>query len=491
MKRIDDLFEDIFHRGSSEKVSHLTNNSKKVKKGSVFFAIKGTKIDGHQFIEDAIRNGASAVVLSDRKKAEYYSKKYPDVTFVISDNIRKTQAEVSNRFYDHPSEKLKVIGVTGTNGKTTVTNLLLQYLELAGKNTGIIGTIHYKYREKIFASGRTTPDSIEWFYLLSEMRDRGADYVVAEVSSHAVDQYRVYGTVFHGGIFTNLTQDHLDYHRDMENYFQTKKSFFDYIKMTNPEGVISTNIDDHYGRRIYQDFKSCMNTISYGRDKNAQFRVSDFVVDMKGVSFCYEYNGIKRRVKSDLKGEFNIYNIAAAFSYLLRSGFDIDFLHHATEKLKPIRGRFETVEKDFLVVNDYAHTPDAIEKILMSLNQIKKNRIIIVFGAGGDRDRGKRPLMGKIAEELADIIILTSDNPRSEDPSRIIEDIKSGMKMEKEIYEIIDREEAIKKAIEIARKDDIVLIAGKGHETYQIIGDKTYYFDDLDVAKKYLGFRDG
>ncbi|WP_457622457.1 UDP-N-acetylmuramoyl-L-alanyl-D-glutamate--2,6-diaminopimelate ligase [Persephonella sp.] len=490
MKKVDDLFENIFHRGNSGVVSHLTNNSKKVKKGSVFFAIRGNKTDGHQFIEDAVKNGAEVVVLSDRKVADRYIKVYPDVTFIISDNIRKTQAEVANRFYDYPSKELKVIGVTGTNGKTTVTNLILQYLELAGKDAGIIGTIHYKYKEKIFASGRTTPDSIEWFYLLSEMKSRGAEYIVAEVSSHAVDQYRVYGTIFHGGIFTNLTQDHLDYHGTMEQYFQTKRKFFEYIKDTNSKGFISTNIDDTYGSRIYEEFCRYMNVISYGRNKKAEFRISDFVVDMKGVSFCYEYMGKRKKVKSELKGEFNIYNIAAAFSYLLKAGFDIEFLHYATEKLKPIRGRFETVEKDFLVVNDYAHTPDAIEKILVSLNQIKKNRIIIVFGAGGDRDKGKRPLMGKIAEELADVIILTSDNPRSEDPSKIIEDIKSGMKMKKKTYEIIDREEAIKKAIEIARKDDIVLIAGKGHETYQIIGDRTYYFDDLDVAKKYLEFRD-
>ncbi len=486
---INDLFDNIYHRGVNDFVFHLTNNSNKVTKGSVFFAIKGSKTDGHKFIDEAVKKGASAVVLSDKKVAEFYRKKYPFVTFIVSNNIRKTQAEVSNRFYGYPSERIKVIGVTGTNGKTTVTNLLLQYLETAGKNTGIIGTIHYKFKEKIFASGRTTPDSIEWFYLLSEMEKRGADYVVAEVSSHAVDQYRVYGTFFHGGIFTNLTQDHLDYHGDMENYFRTKRIFFEYIMETNPEGIISTNIDDNYGTKIYQEFKKNMNVISYGKGRNAEFRISDFIVDMKGVSFCYEYGGKKKRVKSELKGEFNIYNIAAAFSYLLRSGFDIEFLHWATERLRPIRGRFETVEREFLVVNDYAHTPDAIEKILLSLNQIKKNRIIIVFGAGGDRDKGKRPLMGKIAEKLADIIILTSDNPRSEDPLKIINDIKTGMNMEKEIYEIIDREEAIKKAIEIAQKDDIVLIAGKGHETYQIIGDKTYYFDDLDVAKKYLKFR--
>ncbi len=485
--KLDQLIEKkyIFHIGNHQKITDITNNTRKVKKGSLFIAIKGTKVDGHNFLEEAIRKGAVAVVLTDREKALNLKEKYPFLNIILTQNSRKIQAQIANKFYGDPSKGLKIIGVTGTNGKTTVTNLLLQYLETAGKNVGIIGTIHYKYKEKIFASGRTTPDSIEWFYLLNEMKNRSAEYIVAEVSSHAIDQYRVYGTRFEGGIFTNLTQDHLDYHGTMEEYFKTKDRFFQYIQETNPTGIIATNTDDPYGEKIYRKYRDYLNIISYGT-KKADFIISDFEVDMTGVSFTYKYGNIKRRVRSKLKGEFNIYNIAAAFSYLISAGFDIDFLHHATEKLYPIRGRFETIENEFLVVNDYAHTPDAIEKILKSLNQIKKNRVIIVFGAGGDRDKGKRPLMGKIAEQLADVIILTSDNPRSEDPVKIINDIKSGMEMKKEIYEIIDREEAIKKAIEIAQKDDIVLIAGKGHETYQIIGDKTYYFDDLDVAKKYL-----
>ncbi|WP_456403131.1 UDP-N-acetylmuramoyl-L-alanyl-D-glutamate--2,6-diaminopimelate ligase [Persephonella sp.] len=472
----------------SSEIKGLTNDSRKVRSGYIFFAVKGSKTDGHKYILDAVKRGASCVVYSDEKYSEL-EESFKDIVFIRVDNVRKVQAEVSNKFFREPSKDLKVIGVTGTNGKTTVTNLILQYLELAGENVGIIGTIHYKYKNKIFASGRTTPDSIEWFKLLNEMKKMGAKYVVAEISSHAIDQFRVYGTVFEGGVFTNLTQDHLDYHKTMESYFKTKFSFFNEIYRTNKKAKISTNLDDPYGRIVFNEFKDRLDVVTYGKNEESQFKVSDFKVDMEGVSFSYSYSGKKGFIKSKLKGEFNIYNIAAAFSLLLKLGFDIDFLHHATEKLHPIRGRFETIETDFMVVNDYAHTPDALEKILVSLNQIKKNRIIIVFGAGGDRDRGKRPLMGKAAEELADIIILTSDNPRSEDPVKIIEDIKSGMDLKKEIYEIIDREEAIKKAIEIAEKDDIVLIAGKGHETYQIIGDKTYYFDDLDVAKKYLNLR--
>ncbi|RMA96990.1 UDP-N-acetylmuramoyl-L-alanyl-D-glutamate--2,6-diaminopimelate ligase [Hydrogenothermus marinus] len=479
------LYKDfkILKDSKSEEIIHITNNTKDIKPNSIFFAIKGSKFDGHQFIKKAVSKGAKVIFISDKSKIK--DLKNINATIVLVDNTRKAQALVAKKFYGNPSKDLKVIGITGTNGKTTVSNLIYQYLSMYGKEIGIIGTIWYRFKDKIYDAGRTTPDSIKWNELLRKMKNQGAQFISAEISSHAIDQYRVYGTKFEGGIFTNLTQDHLDYHKDMESYFQTKKSFFDYILQEKEDALISTNVDNYYGKRIYEEFKN-KNIISYGKE-SSQFKIKNFETSMEGLYFEVNYKGKILKLKSRLRGDFNIYNISAAFSFLAEYGIDIEFLKEATRKLIPIKGRFEIIPaKDFLVVNDYAHTPDALENILKSLLKIKKRRIIIVFGAGGDRDKTKRPKMGSIAEKYADIIILTSDNPRSEDPVDIIEDIKTGMEMKKDIIEIVDREEAIKEAIKIAMPEDIVLISGKGHETYQIIGENIYHFDDSDVAKKYL-----
>ncbi len=468
-----------------EEIKGISNNSKNIKEGYLFVAIKGNNLDGHLFIEDAIKRGARFILLQDRDLKDVLSKKYPYVRFFISENTRKSQALISKRFFKNPDRYLNIIAVTGTNGKTTVSNLIYQYLNFAGKNAGIIGTIYYKYKENLYSSGRTTPDSIEWYSLLLDMYRKGAQYVVAEISSHALDQYRVYGTRFSGAIFTNLTQDHLDYHKTMEHYFNSKKFLFDYISETNPEATVSINIDDEYGKRIYKSLKGKIkNLVDYGKDKS-RFQIKNIEISTKGTLFDLYIDGKKYRIKTDLLGFFNVYNLTAAISYLYTEGFSVDFLVENAKKLKPVKGRFETVYAgEFLVVNDYAHTPDALANILRSLKQINHRRIIVVFGAGGDRDKGKRPLMGEISEKYADIIILTSDNPRSEKPEDIIKDIKSGIK--KDVIVEVDRENAIKRAISLAEKGDIILVAGKGHETYQIVGDKKYYFDDTEVIKKYL-----
>ena len=464
-------------------VKGITNNSKEVKEGYLFVAIKGTSVDGHNFIDEAIKKGARYIVLEDKVKQNEINKKYPHIKTFLVENARKTQAIISKEFFGKPDESLKIIGVTGTNGKTTTANLIYQYLTLFKKEAGIIGTIEYRFKNKVFSSGRTTPDSIEWFSLLKQMKDLGAEYIVSEVSSHAVDQYRVYGTIFSAGVFTNLTQDHLDYHKTMENYFLAKKKFFDYILEKNFKAVSVINTDDNYGKRIFNDLKG-KYVYSYGKG-NSDYRISDIKISINGTTFNLFFKGKKYPIFSKLLGEFNVYNLTSAVATLHSLGFPLEELIDKASMLKPIKGRFETVyNKDFLVVNDYAHTPDALENILKSLKKIKHNRLIIVFGAGGDRDRTKRPLMGKVAEKYADIVILTSDNPRTEDPIQIIEDIKKGMEKSPVIIE--DREEAIKKAIEIAEKKDIVLVAGKGHETYQIIGDKVLPFDDTQVIKKYV-----
>jgi len=491
MKLLKEILTDekIIYGNQETVIEGITNNSKKVEKNYAFFAIKGTSVDGHNFIDEAIKNGASVIFIEDEKYIE--SLKGKNITVVLTDNGRKSLALASNRFYDNPSEKLKVIAITGTNGKTTTSNLLAQYYEMAGYKVGVIGTINYRVGDEILSSGHTTPDPVEWFKTLKVMKDKGADVVVAEVSSHAADQYRVYSTKFHGGIFTNLTQDHLDYHQTMENYFLAKRRIFEQIDEFNKEAIYSINVDDEYGRRILDYLKNHLKVnddkiITYGKTSE-DFKILDYRLSLFETEFSYKYKDTLSKIKTKLRGVFNIYNLSATVSFLIKDGFDLKFLEEKALHLKPIKGRFEVIEgQGFIVVIDYAHTPDALENILKSLNEIKENRIIAVFGAGGNRDKTKRPLMGETAEKLSDIVILTSDNPRNEDPLSIIEDILDGIKDKDKVITIVDRKQAIEKAISLAKEKDIILIAGKGHENYQIIGDKILHFDDAEVVKEII-----
>ncbi|ACN99576.1 UDP-N-acetylmuramoyl-L-alanyl-D-glutamate--2,6-diaminopimelate ligase (UDP-MurNAc-L-Ala-D-Glu:meso-diaminopimelate ligase)(Meso-diaminopimelate-adding enzyme) (Meso-A2pm-adding enzyme) (UDP-N-acetylmuramyl-tripeptide synthetase) (UDP-MurNAc-tripeptidesynt [Sulfurihydrogenibium azorense Az-Fu1] len=487
MKELQDLLtgEKVVNLGKSQVVKGITNNSSKVQKDYAFFAIKGNSTDGHHFIEDAITKGASTVFIQDTSIIDTLKRKYPYINIVFSENTRKSLATASNKFYNEPSKYLKVIGITGTNGKTSVSNLLAQYYENAGYKVGVIGTINYRIGDEILSSGHTTPDPVQWFETLNLMKEKGCDVVVAEVSSHAAHQFRVYSTLFHGGIFTNLTQDHLDYHGTMENYFLAKREFFNQIQLFNDKAIASVNIDDPYGKRIYNDFKEKIDFITYGFE--GEFKIKDYNLSLFETLFNIEYKGKTLNFKTKLRGLFNVYNLSASISFLIKDGFDIDFLKDKTLDLKPIRGRFEVVEaKDFIVVIDYAHTPDALENILKSLNQIKQNRVITVFGAGGNRDRTKRPLMGKVAQDFSDIVILTSDNPRFEDPNQIIKDILEGITQKSKVIVEPDRKKAIEYAIKTAQKGDIVLIAGKGHENYQIIKDQVIPFDDKEVVNQIL-----
>lgn len=478
--------EKIVNTGKSQIIKGLSNNASKIEKDFIFFAIKGTTFDGHDFIKQAIQNGANTVFIERQDLVENLKRDYNNINIVLSQNTRKSLAIVSNRFYDEPSKDLKVVGITGTNGKTTVSNILAQYYELAGYKVGVIGTINYRVADEILSSGHTTPDPIEWFKTLKIMKEKGASVVIAEVSSHAVDQFRVYSTKFHGGIFTNLTQDHLDYHKTMENYFLAKREFFNQINIFNPKAIGSVNIDDDYGKRIYNDFKDKIDFITYGI-KNGDFRIKDYNLSISETEFTATYKNRFFNFKTKLRGFFNILNIASAVSFLIKDGFELDFLIKTTKDLKPIKGRFEVIEgKDFIVVVDYAHTPDALENILKSLNEIKQNRIITVFGAGGNRDKGKRPLMGKVAEKLSDIVILTSDNPRDEEPMDIIKDILEGIQDKSKVILEEDRRKAIENAIKLAQREDIILVAGKGHENYQIIKDKIIHFDDKEIIKEIL-----
>ncbi len=488
MKDILELFpkNQIIQIGKTTKISGLANNTKDIDKSYLFFAVEGTKTDGHIFVDEAVKKGAVCVVSQNKEKVHQIKQKHPQLSIILVENIRKAMALTAQRFYNFPDKDLKIIGVTGTNGKTSTANITAQYLKNLGFKVATIGTIGYEFEGKFFGSGMTTPDSIKWYQLLDSFRKLGADYVVSEISSHAVSQYRFYGTVFHGGIFTNLTQDHLDYHKDMESYFLTKKRFIEYVLSKNPSSCISTNCNCEYGKRVYKEINSKDRMIRYGYNCD-DFNILSSSISMKGSVIKYEYLSRRGKITTKLLGEFNVFNICASFSLLLKLGFDPIELEKISPELKPIKGRFEIVSNNgFLVINDYAHTPDALEKILKSLSKFKKNRIISVFGAGGDRDKTKRPLMGKVAEKYSDVIILTSDNPRSEKAEDIIEDILKGITQRSKVIIIVDREMAIKQAVEIAKEGDIVLLAGKGHETYQIIGNQIYKFDDSDIAKKYL-----
>jgi len=485
MKKISQLFkkDKILNTGKNEYISGLSNNSKDIKHGYVFFAIKGTNTDGHKYVEEAVKNGASAVVVQDREIGVMIRKKFPDVWVVLTQDTRKKQAEVSRKFYGFPDKKIKIIGITGTNGKTTVSYLISQLIEISGRKTGIIGTIDYRVGDRIICEGRTTPDSIQWFKTIKQMDEMGAEFVVAEVSSHALDQLRVYGTQFSGAVFTNLSQDHLDYHKNMEEYFSAKEKLFVMLDKKNPAVV---NTDDAYGKRLYHKFKKNKNICGVGTQSTTEFKIEDIKLSEKGSSFFILWKNKKIPVKTKLIGLFNVYNTALSISILLKMGFSPDFLSKASQNLQPVKGRLERIEGNgFSIFVDYAHTPDALKNVLQTLKAFKKGKIITVFGAGGDRDRSKRPVMGEVASELSDLIILTSDNPRTEDPLKIIDDIKSGIKGNS--FKVIpDREKAIKEAVFTASKGDIILIAGKGHESYQIIGKKIIPFDDLKTAQKYV-----
>ena len=447
-------------------------NSKEVKEGYLFFAIKGSSFDGHEFIEEAVKRGAIAVV-AERKVG--ISKELP--VFVVEDT-RKSLGECARLYYGSPSEFLKVVGITGTNGKTTTSYILESVISSSGHKCGLVGTVEYRLGSTKLGSGRTTPDQITWHRTLSELLKMGADWVVTEVSSHALDQSRVYGTDFHGVIFTNLSQDHLDYHKDMEDYFLSKRKLF-----TEYESQLKVvNADDPYGKRLAEELGD--EAITYGRE--GKFKILEFATSFKGSVLRLGYGNGSIELKTNLIGDFQAYNLAGAVAYLLSAGFSEREIREGVKSVN-VPGRFETYDfRDFIVVVDYAHTPDALENLLKTANRLKRNRVITLFGAGGNRDRQKRPLMGNVAERLSDLVILTSDNPRWEEPEDILEDILKGIKNRDKVIVEPDRKEAIELAIREAKDGDVVLIAGKGHEDYQEIKGIKYPFSDREMVKSLL-----
>jgi UDP-N-acetylmuramoyl-L-alanyl-D-glutamate--2,6-diaminopimelate ligase len=456
-------------------IKGINYDSRKVEKGDLFFCISGFKVDGHRFATKAIKSGASALVVS----------RMLDIDFpqILVEDDRKAMALISCAFYDHPAKKLKMIGVTGTNGKTTITYLTKAVLEKCGHKVGIIGTIQNMIGDEVIYASHTTPESPDLNRLIDDMVKKGCDYLIMEVSSHSLQLDRVTGITFDIGMFTNLTQDHLDFHGDFENYSKAKAKLF------AQSNVSILNADDSAYKPMQSASKG--KTYLYGIDQKGDFSADNITVEATGIDFDYIKNGDKiDRISMKLTGYFNVSNTLCVLGLCDVLGLDFKKCADALSKIPSVDGRCQVLEakgKEFSIILDYAHTPDSLQSTILSVNRFAKAKVITVFGCGGDRDAGKRPLMGEISGRLSDFSIITSDNPRTESPMDIIDQIVPGMKRSDGEYVIIEnRRDAIKHALEIAKKDDIVILAGKGHETYQEINGVRSDFDEKIIVSKLL-----
>lgn len=473
------LLEEIEYSGvvMDSEISFLTCDSKQVKEGCVFACLKGVNCDGHDYALQASKSGASAVLVErDMGVANQ----------IVVANTHAAYAKMCANFYGNPAKKLKFIGVTGTNGKTTVTNILKHILSMENKRVGLIGTIQNEIGDTVIKTDKTTPNHLEYQRLLKDMLDGGCEYVVIEVSSHALEQHRIADTKFEIGVFTNLSQDHLDYHETMENYYEAKKKLFEVSKMA----VIC--VDDEYGKRLAKEVSCSAVTFSVDSD-DSSYRASEISINASGVKYKLTGDNDSEFICFSTPGMFSVHNSMAAAIVGFLLGFSGKDVANDIAKCKPVKGRNENIptNRDFYVICDYAHSPDGLKNILDSINSYSNGRVVTLFGCGGDRDKTKRPIMGEVAAKNSDFLIVTSDNPRTEDPDSIIEDIIVGVEKEKKPYiKITDRKEAIKYALENAKKDDIILLAGKGHEDYQIIGKKKINMDERDIVKEILNSLD-
>lgn len=456
-------------------VTGVSFDSRLVAPGNLFVCITGFESDGHAFAPMAIEKGA-AVIVCEKDLREL------GVTCVIVENSRAALAKIAANYYGHPEQKFCLIGVTGTNGKTTVTYLIKSVLEAMGKKVGLIGTNQNMIGNEVIPSKRTTPDSLELMRLFSRMAEASVDYVVMEVSSHSLVLDRVSACTFQVGGFTNITQDHLDFHKTMEEYLEAKGELFRISK----KGVL--NADDKSVTRL-REIATCEELLTYGENPESDIAVSEVELKENGVFFTMVYQGKTYQVELGIPGKFSVYNALTALGCLVQAGIPMEEAVRCLKKARGVKGRVELVEtgKEFSVIIDYAHTPDGLENVIGTIRGFAKGRVITLFGCGGDRDKTKRPKMGKIASELSDFSILTSDNPRTEDPNAIIEDVLVGVKEGGGAYTVIpNRFEAIEYALDFAEKDDIILLAGKGHETYQILADRTITFDEREIVRKLL-----
>ncbi|MEW6146003.1 MAG: UDP-N-acetylmuramoyl-L-alanyl-D-glutamate--2,6-diaminopimelate ligase [Thermodesulfobacteriota bacterium] len=466
------------------EISGISIDSNKVKEGYLFAALKGEKTDGHRYIDSALGNGARALLVEDEPGRTCHG-----VSVIVAEDSRESLAKAAANFYGNPADELCLAGVTGTNGKTTVTYLLESIWKEERRNPGVIGTIEYRYAGRRVDAPMTTPESLDLMRLLREMRDSGVDCAAMEVSSHAIDRKRVLECHFDAAVFTNLTQDHLDYHGTMENYYNAKKKLFtELLRDSNKKNKFSIiNIDDPFGREIARIAPGAVLTYSL-RDKNASVFAESYRVSEEGITARVDTPYGRVEIKSPLFGEHNLSNILASVAAALSLGSPPGAVERAVASFTAVPGRLERVENalGFQVLVDYAHTPDALKNVLNAVRPLTAGKVILVFGCGGDRDRTKRPKMGIIGRELTDVLIVTSDNPRTESPEDIIDDIERGVfesgTDNRPYFRISDRKEAIRKALGIAREKDTVLIAGKGHEDYQILGTRKFPFDDRTVA---------
>jgi UDP-N-acetylmuramoyl-L-alanyl-D-glutamate--2,6-diaminopimelate ligase len=473
------------------EVNGVTYDSRKVQNKHnryIFVCIEGFKESGTKYITQALEKGAVAIIGQEKPTLEF------KVPYIQVDNARSALARIAAKIYNYPSDKLKVIGITGTNGKTTITYLLEAMLQEHGQHTGVLGTIEYRLGQKILPAPTTTPQASDLQEFLAEMVKQKFDYVVMEVSSHALELNRTEGCEYDVAVFTNLTRDHLDFHKDFEHYLAAKSKLFTGLtKNQRKNGKTSAviNIDDPAGKKILEAIPTGVEVFTYGiNEKNAFLRAEDIILAPGKTTFSCFINQKKYPVRLNLTGKYNVYNALAAIGTAISQGIPPETILQGLVKVTSVPGRFELVEcgQKFTVVVDYAHTDDALFNVLTAARELHPKRLITVFGAGGDRDRTKRPLMGQVASTLSDYCIVTSDNPRSEDPGKIALDIEIGIKKAgKTNYAIvIDRHEALQKALDMAEPDDLVMIAGKGHENYQVFKDSVIHFDDRETVRQIL-----
>lgn len=461
------------------EITGLSYNSAHTKSGDIFICIRGELSDGHNYAEDAVKKGAKALFCERELDI--------DVPQIIVSDTKRSMAYIACAFYMEPSEKLNLIGVTGTNGKTTVTHLVQRIIEEDNKKCALIGTLGYKLssKDEYKEAKHTTPQPPELQRDLRLMVNNDIKNVVMEVSSHSLEQNRVGGCDFNGAVFTNLTQDHLDYHITMRNYFKAKAILFENLK---PGSFAVINADDEYAKDFLSIIPAGVKVITYGVKKDADVKAEDIDFSIDGAKLNLKFYSKQESIQLHLNGMFSVYNALAAFSAGLAMDIDYKVIIKALENTKSVAGRFEIVSKKPLVIVDYAHTPDGLENVLKAARELtpEKSSLICLFGCGGDRDTTKRPKMGKIADELSDKVIVTSDNPRSEDPQLIISDIMTGIKTvdTQRIFVEPDRKEAIKFLKSISNDSDVIVIAGKGHEDYQILKNETIHFDDREEARK-------
>ena len=465
-------------KGEGPEITSIENDNRKVQKGSLFICIKGYTVDGHDFAESAVNNGAAAI-LAERPLDL-------DVPVIVVTDTTRAMAVLANAFYGQPTKKLHLIGITGTNGKTTTSHLIEKIFADAGKKTGLIGTMYTKIADETFETKNTTPESLTLQKTFKQMVDAGVGLAVMEVSSHALDLGRVHGCEYNVAVFTNLTQDHLDYHKTMEEYKRSKSLLFAQLGNTydynNPKFAV-LNADDPASEMYRRS--TAAHVITYGIDQKADLQAKNIQMTPRGTNFDLIIDNDIYPIQMQLIGKFSVYNVLASISAAIVSGIGIKDVIHSIEDVEGVAGRFELVnaDQDFTVIVDYAHTPDSLENVLKTIQHFAKKRVFVIVGCGGDRDRTKRPLMAKIACRMATDPIFTSDNPRSEDPLAILKEMEAGV--QGETYQVIpDRKEAIYTAVNQAAAGDVILIAGKGHETYQIIGNVVHDFDDRLVARE-------